>query len=874
LNAAPQLSTTPTIEVTLWTSRTSKVGTPAAWTWDELAAKLASPIVRPKEKLPGWSAASFEGHRRAKACARRVSALVLDLDEGAIPLERLCDVFAKRKTVVHSTASSTPSSPRWRVVVALSRDLSPEEYSRVWRASEARLREVGIELDTQARDPSRLWFMPSPPAEGAFVFHRIDGEPLEVDELLVANSPPSRVETLPAKRSRYGDAALASAAQRVSTAPGGKRNSTLNKEAFSMGRLVAGGVIERTRVESALLDAAARAGLGEAESRATFESGFGDGLQQPRTAPAPAQPTRPPAADAVTIVVDTDEMRVNDESVAALARRPGLFQRGGRLVELVDVDGRRVIRELPLARVRELLADSAAYVKIRDDEYGQEVQVPTHVPDWCIKAVASRGEWTGIPRLVGLLEAPAMRPDGTVIQEPGLDATGYLLMPREAFPRVADAPTRDDALRARDELLEVVRDFPFATRAHLAAWLAFALTSFARPAFEGTSPLFGVDATTRGTGKGRLVDATANLALGHDATKAGQPKDDDEMRKRITSVLREGDAIHVIDNVSRRIEDAALDACVTATVWKDRALGKNETFALPNLTLWVVTGNNLEFGADTARRTLHIRLESPLENPEDRDDFLHPDLLAWVRRERPRLVAAALTVLRAYYVAGCPDVGCKPWGSFEGWSRLIAHAVVWVGLPDPQTTRTELEDVADTRKGALAALLLGWRDLQAGHPEGLTVKRALELLYPAPTSLDRWGELREAIESLAPLAPGGKAPSAAKLGYHLRHFRRRVVGGRMFDAAAGHGGVLRWRVVLAVAGGDGGDGGDDLVSPRGEFRARAHAHARDRACDVSKTSPPSPPSPPPDGVQVVDVSSEQPHEERALDDLESYGGAS
>lgn len=544
-----------------------------------------------------------------------------------------------------------------------------------------------------------------------------------------------------------------------------------------------------------------------------------------------------------TIILGVDEHRVADEAIAALTKLPGLYQRGGALVDVVTVDDRIVIRTLPQPRVRELLALSARWVTQKTDPAtGEITDMPAHPPEWCVRAVMSRGEWPTIPRLFGVLQAPALRKDGSVIQDAGLDATGFLYLPTVAFPRVPDLPTHADAVRARDELLEVVADFPFATEGHRAAWLGFALTAFARPAFEGCSPLVAIDAPTRGTGKGRMVDATSVLVTGRDASKAPQPKDDEEMRKRITSVLREGECIQVIDNVSRRVEDASLDACVTATVWKDRALGKNETIALPNLTMWVVTGNNLEFGADTARRTLHIRLESTLENPEDRDDFAHPDLLAWTRTERPRLVCAALTLLRAYVVAGRPaSPTCKPWGSFEGWSRLIAHAVVWVGMADPQATRVELESSSDTRKAALVALLLGWERLA---PHGLSARSAVEALYPAERLKgqmppDGYEDLREAIEGLVPTQPG-RQPSPTKLAYVLRQSKRRPIGGRMFDSIDDRRGIAQWRVISARASksassrpesaGDAGDAGH-VPNPsreRLEEEVNTRAHARMR----------------------------------------------
>jgi hypothetical protein len=50
---------------------------------------------------------------------------------------------------------------------------------------------------------------------------------------------------------------------------------------------------------------------------------------------------------------------------------------------------------------------------------------------------------------------------------------------------------------------------------------------------------------------------------------------------------------------------------------------------------------------------------------------------------RPRLCAAALTLLRACCARGAPVADLRPMGSHEGWTRLIRQCVAWCGLPDP-----------------------------------------------------------------------------------------------------------------------------------------------------------------------------------------------
>src|SRR5262249_21875370 len=140
------------------------------------------------------------------------------------------------------------------------------------------------------------------------------------------------------------------------------------------------------------------------------------------------------------------------------------------------------------------------------------------------------------------------------------------------------------------------------------------------------------------------------------------------------------------------------------TAWKDRLLGGNRMAEAPMYITWYATGNNVALGADTARRVCHIRLESPDEHPEERKEFRHPDLVAWAGQNRPELLGAALTILRAQFAAGRPDQGLPAWGSFEGWSGVVRSAVVWVGLPDPGETRLILQAQSDVaaERGAVA----------------------------------------------------------------------------------------------------------------------------------------------------------------------------
>ncbi|HLF40202.1 MAG TPA: hypothetical protein VI854_01880 [Acidimicrobiia bacterium] len=65
----------------------------------------------------------------------------------------------------------------------------------------------------------------------------------------------------------------------------GDRNNRLNRAAFCLGMLVAGGELDHTLVEDELLDAALDTGLPEEEARASVRSGLTAGLHEPRRRP-------------------------------------------------------------------------------------------------------------------------------------------------------------------------------------------------------------------------------------------------------------------------------------------------------------------------------------------------------------------------------------------------------------------------------------------------------------------------------------------------------------------------------------------------------------------------------------------------------------
>lgn len=508
------------------------------------------------------------------------------------------------------------------------------------------------------------------------------------------------------------------------------------------------------------------------------------------------------------------QLSVNWAEVAAAAirilaadRERRVYQRGKQLVHVTRETfestivamppGAPYIRVMRPLVLGEVLTSIASIVEVSISERGEDI-VPKAPPSWLTRLLCERGEWSGVPPLAAAVEDPVLRPDGTVLVQPGYDAATGLLYEPSSTVSVPDAPSRDDAVAARKLLESVVCDFPFAAGAHRSGWLAFVLTLVARYAFKGATPLFLHDASARGSGKTMLAHLAAIIATGHVAAKRQYPRDDDaEMRKLVTTIAMMGLRCVLLDNVIGELGGSVLCDVLTSTEWGDRILGLNASYDGPWLTVLSATGNNVRLGPDMDRRVQHIRLEPQVESPEKRTDFEQPNLIRWVRDERKQLLAAALTILRAYAVAGRPPVKYEPWGSYEDWSEAVRAPLVWSGAPDPAGAREGLVAAASADDAA-SRLVRGWHQLTTVHG-ALATGRALRIIYPdvGPHDLDVNRDphplLREALEELHP-QPHGRHISAGALGRLLSAHRGRVFGGLVLGSRLNEGST-QWSAV-------------------------------------------------------------------------------
>lgn len=474
---------------------------------------------------------------------------------------------------------------------------------------------------------------------------------------------------------------------------------------------------------------------------------------------------------------------------ALLEAKLGIYQRGENLVRVVRLpqsigdDGIKrsggvlLINELTQPWLKEKFAIAALWLKP-----GEETDIPINPPGGHVSALLARvGEWKA-PVLHGVVSSPTMRKDGTILQTPGYDSSSGLLFEPNGvvFPVVPDAPTREDALRARDVLFAPFRDFEFATPADRSVLLSATLTAVVRRNLP-SAPLFAIDAPTAGSGKSLLCETVGIIATGHKPTMISQGKTDEENEKRISSVLMAGDPVLVFDNCDRPLGGDTLCSALTQEVIAARILGKSEVPRVLTNAVFMATGNNLEVMGDLGRRTLLCRIDTGEERPDQIEHDFNP--VEEARVGRAALVVAGLTILRAYEAAGRPN-RMVPMGSFESWN-VVREALVWLDEADPTTTR-ERVIADDPRKGDLAELLELWADALGGQPTTLA-----EIGETA--GHDQHSKVTVLHDALASRTYKGTF-NTRSVGRYLGKHKDRVVGGRVLRCVDDPSGVKRYRL--------------------------------------------------------------------------------
>jgi putative DNA primase/helicase len=414
---------------------------------------------------------------------------------------------------------------------------------------------------------------------------------------------------------------------------------------------------------------------------------------------------------AATIIVKQGERhRAADEGIAALVRADApIYQRGAELVRVCltpakTSDGRTIsvpgILSVPLPYLERMLATVAVWQRF---DARRKAIVTIDPPSVVAKQIlAMAGEWPFKP-LAGVIVCPTLRPDGSLLDQPGYDdVTGLVLFQTLALD-LPDKPTRDDAEAAMVTLDELLIEFPFEDDASRACALSMMITPVARGALP-VAPMHYVVTPEAGTGKSYLADIASMIATGERCAVTSAAPNPEETEKRLIGAALAGRPLISLDNCSDLIRGDFLCQLIERPLLEVRPLGTSNKPRISNSFCVFANGNNVAVGDDMVRRAIRCGLDANMEAPETRCFVGNP--LATVQADRARYVAAALTIVRAYLAAGSPDRRI-PLASFEAWSDRVRSALIWLGTADPVSTIERARN-ADPIRRDRAAIFSAW----------------------------------------------------------------------------------------------------------------------------------------------------------------------
>ena len=195
----------PTRELTISTanSRTSTHWTNSLTTKQDITARIYEPIALDMtqdeyQALPkterdkakdhgGYVLGHLRGGRRRKGHVHNRSAITLDIDNlpASTNLPAVLQEQLDCAWLAHTTTSHTPDQPRWRVIIWLSRNVTPDEYTALARRAAQDINPGLTWLDQTTYQPERFMYWPAATTDGDYQAHVSTGrQDLDVDAWL------------------------------------------------------------------------------------------------------------------------------------------------------------------------------------------------------------------------------------------------------------------------------------------------------------------------------------------------------------------------------------------------------------------------------------------------------------------------------------------------------------------------------------------------------------------------------------------------------------------------------------------------------------------------------------------------------------------
>ena len=474
-----------------------------------------------------------------------------------------------------------------------------------------------------------------------------------------------------------------------------------------------------------------------------------------------------------------------------------LYIRNGLVRPIVDEVKASKGYTSKVARLKEVDADTLVDYMSRSATWTKydgrtKADVDIDPPSRIANTILARDGGWQFRRLAGVITTPTLRPDGTILSQEGYDqATQLLLLEPPVLSDLLDAPTKADAEQALIHLDGLLEEFPFVDDASRSVALSAIITPVVRGALE-SAPMHVTTAPVRGSGKSYIIDIASAVCSGQRAPVLSAGKNEEETEKRVTGDLLTGQALISIDNVNGQLGGAFLCQAVERPLVKVRPLGGSLIVTIESRATFFATGNNILLIEDMTRRVITCSLDPEMELPEFRKFSCNP--FQMVLDNRGTYIAAALTIVRAYIVAGKPNV-LPRLASYEDWSDLVRSSLVWLGRADPVETMNKA-NAEDPGRVALSALLSAWYDAaQSAIHTTATIKAVSDAIDATGDRIH--SALADALQDVGS-DDRNSMFSTKRLGRYLGRNHGRIVDGLKLVAGEDtHVKQKTWKVVRA-----------------------------------------------------------------------------
>ena len=483
--------------------------------------------------------------------------------------------------------------------------------------------------------------------------------------------------------------------------------------------------------------------------------------------------------------------RIVNDMERELSAAGGYYNRGNLIASVVeDLITPACIKPLPAPALTRALSRSINFVRF-DSRTGSLKSIDP-APKY-VAALFDAESYPHLRPLRGIARQPHFRHDGTLCMAAGYDAaTGLFGAFNPADYSVKHSPSQQDARHALTQINALLTGFDFQDANAHAAALSAILTAAIRPTLV-TAPMFHAAAHQISSGKSYLLKIIAGFAGADSPAMLSMPPNDEEFRKLLLATLLEAPPVVVFDNLTGDIQPfGSFCTALTEPTIQGRVLGVSKNATVSTRAVFLSSGNNVGPVRDMARRVITIHLDPKIENPALRQFTDSP--AATLAQRRGEFVSHALTIIRAYRVAGSPRASCPGFGSYDEWATLVRQPLLWLGVADPVANIVE-QLAADPDREELGRLLTAWRKVfgaAAAH-----VADAVEKTQPGV-----YGSSTELRDVCMELAEERGQINRRRLGKWIARHAGRIVGGLRFEKSTSKSYSQKWQVVEVVAPAD------------------------------------------------------------------------